>query len=116
MNVIIHGHETEVQARWRSHILDRIEKLERFQDRIVKMEFILTASHHHLKGSETCHVNVKVPRKTIDVRKTAETMMEAIDAACKVVERQIHALYKDVKTRNRHKKEARLAKRNGVLV
>jgi ribosomal subunit interface protein len=101
MNVLIHGHETMVQARWRSHIFDRITKLDRFEDRIVRMEYVLTSSHHHLKGHETCHIIAKVPRKTLDVKKSAETMIEAIDMASKVMESQIHKLYKDVKERSR---------------
>ncbi len=101
MNVLIHGHETMVQARWRGHIFDRISKLDRFEDRIVRMEYVLTSSHHHLKGFETCHIIAKVPRKTLDVKKSAETMLEAIDMASKVMEGQIHKLYKDVKERSR---------------
>jgi ribosomal subunit interface protein len=111
MNVFIRGHETEVLARWRDHIYDRLEKLERFKERIVKIEFVLTSSHHHLKGFESCHVTVKVPRKTITIKKEAQNMMGALDLACKVLEQQIHKLYKDVKTRNRHKKSVRMAKR-----
>ncbi len=101
MQVFIRGHETTVQARWKDHIYDRLAKLDRFEDRIIRIEYFLTTSHHHRKGSEVCHVIAKVPRKTIDVKKTAETMMEAIDAASKVLESQIHKLYKDIKTRNR---------------
>jgi ribosomal subunit interface protein len=115
MKVLIKGHQTDVLQRWKNHIYDRLAKLERFEDRIIKIDFTLTASHHHQKGYEECHICVKVPRKTIDVKKGAENMMAAIDAACKVVEKQIHALWKDVKTRNRHAKTARLIKR-GVLV
>jgi ribosomal subunit interface protein len=115
MKVLIKGHQTDIQPRWKSRILDRLEKLERFEDRIIKIEITLTASHHHLKGNESCHIFVKVPRKTIDVKKGADDMMSAIDAACKVMEQQVHKLWKDVKARNRHDKVARQAKR-GVLV
>ena len=111
MQVFIRGHETTVQARWRDHIYDRLGKLDRFEDRIIRIEFFLTTSHHHRKGAEQCHVIAKVPRKTIDVKKTGETMMEAIDAASKVLETQIHKLYKDVKTRNRRSRETREVKR-----
>jgi ribosomal subunit interface protein len=106
MNVLIRGHETMVQARWRGHIFDRISKLDRFEDRIIRMEYVLTSSHHHLKGFETCHIIAKVPRKTLDVKKSAETMLEAIDLASKVMEVQIHKLYKDVKDRNRRAEKA----------
>ncbi|MCG3205884.1 MAG: hypothetical protein KCHDKBKB_02607 [Elusimicrobia bacterium] len=111
MQVFIRGHETTVQPRWRDHIYDRLSKLDRFEDRIIRIEYFLTTSRHHLKGSETCHVKVKVPRKTIDVKKNGETMLDAIDAAAKIVEGQIHKLYKDVKTRHRRSKEKRLLKR-----
>ena len=107
MKVLIRGHETAVQARWRDHIYDRLSKLDRFEDRIIRLEYFLTASHHHLKGAESCHIIAKVPRKTIDVKKSAETMMEAIDAASKVMEGQIHKLYKDIKTRHRRSKPGR---------
>jgi ribosomal subunit interface protein len=111
MKVLIHGHETTVQPRWRDHIYDRLAKLDRFEDRIIRLEYFLTASHHHLKGSEVCHITAKVPRKTIDIRKSAETMMEAIDAASRVLEQQVHQLYKDLKTRHRRSRETRRVKR-----
>jgi ribosomal subunit interface protein len=114
MNIFIRGHETDVHPRWREHIHDRLAKLERFEEKIIRIEFVLTVSHHHLKGNETCHIIVKVPRKTIDIKKTAETMIEAIDTASKVLERQVQNLYKDVKDRNRRAREVRRAKR-GVL-
>src|SRR5688572_14840083 len=101
MNILIRGHETMVQSRWRGHIFDRISKLDRFEDRIVRIEYILTSSHHHLKGNETCHIIVKIPRKTLNIKKSAQTMPEAIDLASKVMEGQVHKLYKDVKDRNR---------------
>lgn len=111
MNVFIHGHETMVQARWREHIFDRMSKLDRFEDRIVRIEYILTSSHHHLKGNETCHIIVKIPRKTLNIKKSAQTMPEAIDLASKVMEGQVHKLYKDVKDRNRRALRAKGSKR-----
>lgn len=111
MNVVIKGHQTEVLQRWKDHLYDRLAKLDKFEDKIIKIEITLTASHHHLKGNETCNITVKVPRKTIAIKKTAENMIIAIDAATKVMEQQIHQLWKNVKTRNRHDKIARLAKR-----
>jgi ribosomal subunit interface protein len=114
MQVLIRGHETAVQPRWRDHIYDRLTKLDRFEDRIVRIEFFLTTSHHHLKGSEACHVTVKVPRRTISIKKSAETMLEAIDAASHVLERQVQSLYKDIKDRHRRSKEIRRVKRGQV--
>ena len=111
MQVTIRGHETSVLPRWKNHIQDRLAKLNGYEKRIIKIDYILTSSHHHLKGNETCHVTVKVPRKTISVKKDAETMIEAIDQASKIVERQVHGLWKDVKVRNRHNRVARMAKR-----
>jgi ribosomal subunit interface protein len=113
MNVLIKGHRTEVQPRWKQHIEDRIAKLEPFADRIIKIQVTLTTSHHHHKGNELCRVFVKVPRKTIALRRRAETMLIAIDAAFHVIDQQMHKLWKDVKTRNRHNKAVRNAKRNG---
>ena len=55
MQVMIRGHETSVQQRWRDHIGERLSKLDRFEARIIRIEFVLTSSHHHLKGNETCH-------------------------------------------------------------
>jgi ribosomal subunit interface protein len=111
MQVLIRGHETTVQPRWRDHIYDRLSKLDRFEDRIVRIEYFLTTSHHHLKGTESCHITAKVPRKTISVKKDAATMLEAIDACSRVLERQIQTLYKDVKDRHRRAKEIRDIKR-----
>ena len=111
MNVIIRGHQTEVQERWKDHIYERLEKLDRFEDRIIKMDFILQSSHHHLKGNETCHIKVKVPGKTLSVQKSHEHMIGAIDLAAHVIERQIQALWKDLHTRDRRQKPARLFKR-----
>jgi ribosomal subunit interface protein len=116
MNVLIKGHRTEVQPRWKDHILDRIAKLENYEDRIIRLQVTLTSSHHHLKGNELCHIFVKVPRKSIALRRRSETMLMAIDATFKVLEQQMHKLWKDVKTRNRHNKDVRLAKRRGALV
>ncbi|MBV9080457.1 MAG: ribosome-associated translation inhibitor RaiA [Elusimicrobia bacterium] len=114
MQVLIRGHETAVQPRWRDHIYDRLTKLDRFEERIVRIEFFLTTSHHHLKGIETCHITMKVPRKTVSVKKSADTMIEAIDAACKVVEREVHKLFKDIKERHRRAKETREVKQGLV--
>lgn len=115
MKVFIRGHETTVLPRWRDHIYERVGKLDRFEDRIIKIEYFLRTDHHHLKGSENCHITVKVPRKTIDIKKSAETMLEAIDAASKVLERQVHSLYKDVKNRHRRARETRQVKRGEVI-
>lgn len=115
MNVLIKGHRTEIPTRWMNHIEERIAKLDTFEDRIIKIQVTLTSSHHHKKGNELCRVMVKVPRKTIALRRRAETMLQAIDAAFKVVDQQVHKLWKDVKTRNRHNKAVRMAKQNGVL-
>lgn len=114
MQVLIRGHETAVQPRWRDHIYDRLSKLDRFEERIVRIEFFLTTSHHHLKGSESCHIKVKVPRRTLSINKSAETMIEAIDAAAHVLERQVQQLFKDVKDRHRRSKETREVKRGIV--
>ena len=111
MQVIIRGHQTEVQPRWKDHIYERLEKLERFEDRIIKIDFVLQTSHHHLKGNETCHITVKVPRKTISVKKNHEHMIGAIDLASHVVEQQVHTLWKDLHTRDRRQKPARIFKR-----
>ncbi len=115
MNVLIKGHRTEIQPRWMNHIQERIAKLAPFEERIVKIQVTLTSSHHHHKGNELCRIFVKVPRKTIALRRRDETMIMAIDAAFHVIDQQIHKLWKDVKTRNRHNKAVRMAKRNGVL-
>jgi ribosomal subunit interface protein len=114
MQVFIRGHETEVTPRWRDHIYGRLAKLDRFEDRIIRIEFFLTTSRHHLKGSESCHIIAKVPRKTIDIKKSSESMPGAIDASCKVLERKIHHLYKDIKDRHRRSRETRLVKRRIV--
>lgn len=114
MQINIRGHETSVLKRWSDHIYMRLSKLEMFENRIIKIDFVLTSSHHHFKGNETCLIAAKVPRKTITVRKNAETMIEAIDASSKVLERQIRALWKDVKSRNRHNRAVRMVKR-GIL-
>lgn len=116
MQVLIHGHQTDVLPRWRDHIYGRLEKLERFEDRIIKIDIVLSSSHHHLKGNETCHITVKVPRKTISVKKTADNMIRAIDAAAKIVEGQIHSLWKDLHTRKRRQKPVRIAKRSGLKI
>ncbi len=112
MQVFIHGHQTDVLARWKNHIYERLGKLERFEDRIIKIDIVLTSSHHHLKGNETCHITLKVPRKTISIRKDAENMLAAIDLAFKVAEQQIHALWKDLHARKRRQKPVRIAKRS----
>ena len=115
MDVQIRGHRTVTQPRWRDHIYERLSKLDRFQDRIMKVDIILTSSHHHLKGNELCRIQAKVPGNTIAIKKRAETMMEAIDAGFKVLEQQIHQLWKKNKDKNRHSKVARMAKR-GLMV
>lgn len=114
MQVLIRGHETMVQPRWRDHIYERLTKLDRFEGRIIRIEYFLTTSHHHLKGSEGCHIKAKVPRKTISINKSAETMIEAIDAASKVFEQEVHRLFKDIKERHRRAKETRRVKRGIV--
>lgn len=114
MKVLIHGHETAIQSRWRDHIYDRLGKLDRFEDRIVRLDLYLTTSHHHLKGNESCHIKCKVPGKTIVVKKDATTMIAAIDASMKVLELQVHKLYKDLKDRHRRSREIRRVKRGIV--
>jgi ribosomal subunit interface protein len=114
MDVIIRGHQTTTQPRWRDHIYERLSKLDRFQEQLIKIEIILSSSHHHLKGNENCRVQVKVPGRTIAVNKSSETMMEAIDASFKVIEQQVHGLWKKLRDKRHHSKDARLAKR-GIL-
>ena len=114
MQIHIKGHQTDVQPRWKSHIYDRLTKLDRFEDKIIRVQYILIASHHHLKGNESCHITAKVPRKTIAIKRNAQTMIEAIDAASKILERQVQTLWKEVKTRSRHSKRARAIKRGQI--
>ena len=111
MHINIRGHETTVLPRWREHVNGRMAKLSGFSQRLISVDVYLTSSHHHLKGDESCQITGKVPGKTLSVRRDAETMIEAIDAACKVFERQVRALWKDVKTRSRHNKQVRALKR-----
>ena len=111
MNLQIRGHQTDVHPRWKAHIEDRVTKLDRFEDKIIKLDYVLTSSHHHLKGNESCKITAKVPRKTIAVEKQSETMIGAIDAASHILERQVQHLWKDVKVRNRHNGKVRRAKR-----
>lgn len=111
MNIQIRGHRTTIIPRWRDHIYTRLSKLDRFYDRIIKLDYVLTSSRHHLKGNEACRITAKVPRKTIAISKKSEDMIGAIDAASKVLEKKVHSLWKDVKIRNRHDKKARSTKR-----
>jgi ribosomal subunit interface protein len=111
MDVHIRGHRTITQVRWRDHIYERLSKLDRFQDSIIKVDVILTSSHHHLKGNELCRIRVKVPRNTIAIKKRCETMMEAIDAAFKVLEQKVHTLWKKDLVKKHHSRVARLVKR-----
>jgi len=111
MRLEIRGHRTDVQPRWKNHIEERVAKLDRFEDRIIRVEYILTSSRHHLQGNELCRITVKVPRKTIAIKRRAENMIKAIDAASHVLERQIQHLWKDVKVRSRHNGKARALKR-----
>ena len=115
MDVHIRGHRTITQPRWRDHIYERLSKLDRFQDNIIKVDVILTASHHHLKGNELCRLRVKVPRSTIAIKKRSETMMEAIDASFKVLEQKVHSLWKKQKDKSHHSKLARMAKRGELI-
>ncbi len=115
MDVHIRGHRTVTQPRWRDHIYERLSKLDRFQDRIIKIDIILTSSHHHFKGNELIRVRVKVPGRTIAIKKRCETMMEAIDATFKVLEQKIHQLWKKTQDKSHHSKIARMVKQ-GVLV
>ncbi len=111
MQILIKGHQTDIVERWREHIYDRLTKLARFENRIIKIEYVLTASHHHLKGNEMCQIVAKVPGKTIAIKKTAQTIIEAVDLASKVLEKQIQNLWKDTKDRHRHSKLVLKAKR-----
>src|SRR5688572_23666538 len=112
MQTLIHGHQTDVLPRWKNHIYERLAKFDRWEEKIIRFAVVLSSSHHHLKGSETCHITVKVPRKTFSVKKTEENMILAIDASFKIIEQKVHSLWKDLHTRKRRQKPVRALKRS----
>lgn len=89
MNVKIEGQHTQVDAKVQELVTQRLETLnEPYQD-IVHARVAFVKHERHQKGNDEVRMFLSLSGKTISVKRQADTLDEALNAALDVLTRQL---------------------------
>jgi putative sigma-54 modulation protein len=77
---------------------ERLNKVEHYFDRVIDVDVYLKLENTSDKENKIAELRVHVPKENIVVTKQCKTFEEAVDSACKVVERSLLKL-KDKRAR-----------------
>lgn len=90
MNLILSGRGVKLDDRLRGYATEKLSKVERFFDHIIKMEIELKRERNpRVKGSHSVEVTVKTPRETIRAHGEGADHFSAIDVAADRLEIQV---------------------------
>lgn len=83
MNIVITTVHENADPKTEEYATKRIQKLEKFHPKIIKItaRLIAETSHRAKEQDFTCELDADVPGKNIEISETGQTMMEAIDMA-----------------------------------
>lgn len=90
MNLILSGRGVKLDERLRDYATGKLSKVERFFDRIIKMEVELRSERNpRVRDPHRVEVTVKTPRETLRAHGEGADHFAAIDAAADRLETQI---------------------------
>ncbi len=72
-----------------SFLQNRINKLELYYDKVISSEVFLKVQKTSRKENKMVEIKVNVPRDKFIVKKQCKSFEEAIDSACKSLERKL---------------------------
>jgi putative sigma-54 modulation protein len=101
VNLILSGRGVELDDTLRGYATEKLTRVQRFFDRIIKMEVLLSHERNH--GSRhRAEVTVKTPLDTLRAHGEGADLFSAIDKAADRLERQIKR-FKDRLTHHPHR-------------
>ncbi len=83
MEVVVKGHHCEVSDRFRSHVEDKLLRLEKYDQRIIRVDVEVTAEPNPRQAHQSTRVEITIRSKGPIVRAeaAAEDKMSALDKA-----------------------------------
>jgi ribosome-associated translation inhibitor RaiA len=105
MDLQVQGQNTEVHPRWAEMVERHSGKLVTIYPDLQRIHVTLVHSTHHVRGAEEVRLVGALPGETLTVQKSAADMGDAIHAAFRALEAEIH------KHVERRRDQSRRAKR-----
>jgi putative sigma-54 modulation protein len=103
VNVILSGRGVELDDRLRSYATEKLSRVDRFFDRIIKMEVELRRERNpRVKDPDRVEVTVKTPMQTLRVHGEGLDHFAAIDVAVDRLEAQLKRVKERLKDRHNH--------------
>ena len=103
MKLILSGRGVDLDERLRSYATEKLARVERFFDRIIKMEVELQHERNpRVKAPDRVEVTVKTPVQTLRVRGEGIDHFAAIDVAADRLEMQMRKVKERLKDRHNH--------------
>ena len=103
MNLILSGRGVDLDDALRQYATEKLTRVERFFDRIIKMEVELRHERNpRVKDPERCEVVVKTPKQTLRVHGEGLDHFAAIDVAADRLEMQVKKVKERLKDRQHH--------------
>lgn len=83
MEVVVKGHRCELSDRFRSHVEDKLSRLEKYDQRIIRVDVEVTAEPNPRQSQQSTRVEITIRGKGPIVRAeaAAEDKMSALDKA-----------------------------------
>ncbi len=83
MEVVVKGHHCEVSDRFRGHVEDKLSRLEKYDQRIIRVDVEVTAEPNPRQSHQSTRVEITIRSKGPVVRAeaAAEDKMSALDKA-----------------------------------
>lgn len=85
----IRGKNIELTPAIKEHVEQRVEKVEKYFDRITMVNVEVRKSEHHKNGFFSCKVNLDVPKHRFHAEETKGDLHDAIDSVFSIVEREL---------------------------
>lgn len=110
MKLILSGRGVDLDERLRSYATEKLARVERFFDRIIKMEVELRHERNpRVKAPDRVDVTVKTPVQTLRVHGEGTDHFAAIDVAVDRLEMQMRKVKERLKDRHNHHGSSRPA-------
>ncbi|MEW6468753.1 MAG: ribosome-associated translation inhibitor RaiA [Bacteroidota bacterium] len=89
MNITIQSPNVTIDEALDAFIRDKVEKLSRFEDRIVAAEVFIKLDHSGTDENRVCEVRLSVPGNDLFAKSTAPGFEQAIAETVDALERQL---------------------------
>ena len=103
VNLILSGRGVDLDDALRQYATEKLTRVERFFDRIIKMEVELRHERNpRVKDPDRCEIVVKTPKQTLRVHGEGLDHFAAIDVAADRLEMQVKKVKERLKDRQHH--------------